>query len=382
MLTSLRSRPRACAVPLLALWLCVACGTGPDPVEGLTIDASAKPARREMVRAFYSGHSLTDGVPEEVAKIAAGLASQGKPGDFNFQFQSIAGSRILQRTRGLDPAQPGSGYRSGGNRNGQGLDVIAELTAPRTIGEGERYNALVVTERHDLIWTVAHDETVPALGELHDKFTSANPEGDVFLYHVWLEVGDGPAAGWVDYERAALPLWECVASAVNRKLPQGRKPVRVLPGATALAELVDSMLAGDAPGVTGTEAERMALIFSDGVHFADAGRYFMGLVHYAALFGVSPEGAPVPAGVSPELAAHMQRIAWQHVSSYAQRAASAASREAAFCSEYAADVMCPSYYQHRKPVGGGLVDRVKWMKSAWECGSSFDLEAPDNPFRE
>ena len=63
-------------------------------------------------------------------------------------------------------------------------------------------------------------------------------------------------------------------------------------------------------------------------------------------------------------------VAWRHVSEYAKRAGAAASRDAAWCNAYAEDVMCPRYYQYRKPSGGSLADRARHTKNALHCGGS------------
>jgi hypothetical protein len=352
-------------VACCALALGLGCGSDDASVE---LDVRAKPVLRAKVRAFYSGHSLLDGVPQSVASFAPSLAAQGKPADFDYELQTGTGSLIVTRGMGVDRAA-GSGYRFGSNRNGQGLDVAAELREPRTLKAGDRYNVLVITERHDLPWTIAHELTVPALKHFTDTFQTANPAGEVLLYHGWLSRNDGPIADWIDYERDALPLWECVASAINRELPEGRRKLRVLPGATALVALVESILAGKAPGVALSEAELIALLFSDDVHLTPVGTYFIGLVHYAALFGASPEGAAAPDGVSPELARYMQQLAWQQVADYAKRAAAGAARELAWCRDYADGEMCARYYQYRKPAGGTLGDRAGHIKNALFCDS-------------
>jgi hypothetical protein len=354
----------------LAVWCALALGLGCGSDDtGVKLDSHAKPVERAKVRAFYSGHSLLDGVPAAVASFAPSLAAHGKPTDFDYEFQSGTGSLIVTRGMGVDPNAAGAGYRFGRNRNGEGLDVAAELREPRTLAAGDRYNVLVITERHDLPWTIANELTVPALKHFTDTFQAANPDGEVLLYHGWLSRNDGPITDWIDYERDALPLWECVASAINRKLPADKPKLRVLPGATALVALVESILEREAPGVALSQAELIALLFSDDVHLTPVGTYFISLVHYAALFGVSPEGAAAPQGVSPALARHMQKLAWKHVADYAKRAVAAASRDMALCREYAEGEMCPRYYQYRKPAGGTLVDRASHMKNALFCDS-------------
>ena len=108
--------------------------------------------------------------------------------------------------------------------------------------------------------------------------------------------------------------------------------VRVLPGGGALAELAAALWDGKVPGVAGnTPGERVRLLFSDNVHMSEAGRYFIALVHYAVLFGRTPEGAAIPASLAPETGRYMQTLAWQYAASYGQRANAAARRDMATC---------------------------------------------------
>ena len=120
----------------------------------------------------------------------------------------------------------------------------------------------------------------------------------------------------MSYERQALVFWECVASAVNAKLGSKveRGRVRVLPGGAALAELVERMSAGQIAGAPGSRrASVCESLFRDRVHPSELTLYFMGAVHYAALFEASPEGAALPPGVAPELGTSLQRLAWQYM---------------------------------------------------------------------
>jgi hypothetical protein len=56
-------------------------------------------ATRDHVRAFYSGHSLSDGVPEVVEQIARSLGHR-----LNFEVQSQGYSLLRQRTLPTGPA--------------------------------------------------------------------------------------------------------------------------------------------------------------------------------------------------------------------------------------------------------------------------------------
>jgi hypothetical protein len=82
---------------------------------------------RDHVRAFYSGHSLSEGVPEIVEQIARPLGYRR-----DFEEQILGYSLLRQRTKGA------------------GLNVAEELRQPRRLASGDKYDVLVVAERHDL----------------------------------------------------------------------------------------------------------------------------------------------------------------------------------------------------------------------------------------
>jgi hypothetical protein len=331
------------------------------------------------LRAFYSGHSLADGVPRVVSAIAAARAQS-----LEYEFQSLPGSLIRQRTKGEDPDAAGwPGFSAGTNREGSGLNVEAELRRRPAHGPNPAaYDVLVVTERHDLPYAVYAEHTLRYLRVLQDRLIDGNAAARTLLYHTWLEIDVDAPQRFIDYERKALPLWECVASAVNRGLAaDGRRDrITVLPGATALAELIERLAQGSLPGAPGATArERVQALFADRVHLNDVGRYFIGAVHYAALFAQSPEGSPAPAGVSPEFAVELQRLAWQHVSAYATRAGSDAERGAEVCTDYAARVMCPAFAAH--PRAESSVGVISSLKQNWLCRRGFsESDDPSPPF--
>jgi hypothetical protein len=291
---------------------------------------------------------------------------------------------IRQRTKGENPdATDWPGFRAGKNRDGSGLNVEAELRRHPAHGPNPlAYDVLVVTERHDLPYAVYAEHTVRYLRVLQDRLMEGNPDARTLLYHSWLEIDLDAPEKFVEYERKALPLWECVASSANRGLAaDGRRDrITVLPGATALAELVERLARGELPGASGaTPRERVQSLFADSVHLSPLGRYFIGLVHYAALFGQSPEGSAAPAGVSPELASGLQRLAWQHVSAYAPRADAAAERSAAVCTDYATHVMCPAFAKHTR--GQSSVNVISSLKQNWQCRQGFSTPGEGNPLR-
>lgn len=310
-------------------------------------DPSPEPSPAGL-RAFYSGHSLSDGVPEEVARIAA---SKGRR--FEFDVESLPGSLIRERLQ---------------RRTGS--------TARAEAG----HDVQVVTERHDLPYAARFEGTARELRRQHDELRSKNPRATTYFYHTWLEIDVDDPAAFVRYEREALPLWECVASAANQGLAPAER-ILVLPGGSALAELVERLMQGELPAVTAPAArQRVALLFEDLVHPSPLARYFMGAVHYAALFAESPVGATAPPGVEPELAQALAALAWEHISAYALRAGGAAARDMALCREYAGDVMCPAFAAH--PRGDSPENALVLWRRKRQCQSWFgDPNDPGNPFR-
>ena len=331
----------------------------------------------DRVRAFYSGHSLSEGIPPVVEQIAHSLGRQ-----FQFEAQSMGYSLLRQRTKGEAPAASDwPGYRAGNNRAGSGLDVAEELQRPRRLASGEKYDALVVTERHDLPAIARKERTAFYLTDMARHLISGNPEAQVLLYHSWLHLEPDAPWPWIEYERAVLPMWECVASRANLELPaRGDVPrVRVLPGSSALAELVAALWDGKVPGVTSkTPGQRVRLLFSDNVHMSEAGHYYLALVHYVALFGRSPEGAAVPASLTPETGRYMQELAWEYVSSYGERANAGARRNMATCRALMQEQICPAYAAFQAK---GVLSTVKRQYNAYICGRDYaDAQDPENPF--
>jgi len=121
-----------------------------------------------------------------------------------------------------------------------------------------------------------------------------------------------PAKTWQAGVANHVAYTEAVAELTN-KTYQG-KPVRIIPGGTALALLKTEVDAGRVPGLKDFFAE----IFADGIHLTPKGRYLISLVHYACIFRESPEGkaSALTTGLTPEQAAVFQRLAWQAVKDY------------------------------------------------------------------
>lgn len=270
-------------------------------------------------RVFISGHSLVDQpLPADLAAIAASL---GPPLQWNRQY--MVGSSIRARVRGAKapPGETGwSGYRQGSNREGENLDVLAELRQPRTVSGGP-YDVLLITEEHGLLGTLVWNDTVRYLRHYHDRFIAANPAGRTLFYEPWLDLDDkNDPRRWIAYERAASPLWQCLATRINLSLAaQGRSDrIESLPAGLALAGLIERATQG--PGVPGISAAGVRAtvdrLVKDQVHLTRLGSYYAALVSYAVLYGRSPLGAWAPAEVDAQQAHSLQTVAWQIISDY------------------------------------------------------------------
>lgn len=370
--------PRFLLGVLVALIAC----DGADTMSPPTLAALPEPAwtHRTELRAFYSGHSLSDGLPEVVEQIA-----RARGQNFEFEVQTAGYSTIRERTQGADRgAREWTGYRAGQNRRGSGLDVARELRAPtRLSGEGP-YDVLVVTERHDLPVVARAEQTALYLTHFARQLLAGNPRGEVLLYHSWLDLDVAAPHAWVNYERSVRRLWECVASRANLELGAADAPrVRVLPGGSALAELVMALWEGRVPEISAQSgAERVQAVFADNVHLSDLGRYFLGLVHYAVLYGQSPEGAPIPSALAPAAGKFMQQLAWQHVREYGRIVDAAARRDMASCRSLLTNELCPAYHRLRTRNDTSWLVGVKRTLQAYRCGRGYvDPDDAENPFR-
>jgi hypothetical protein len=234
--------------------------------------AAASPPQR----LFYSGHSLLDEpLPRDVAGIAHSL---GTP---------------LQHSERDTP--PGSSMR----------ERVAAGAWPR-----EAIDTLIVTEQHTLVGNLVWNDSAGNLRRLHERLIAANPRGRTWFYASWLNLDDKTdPRRWIAYERAASPLWQCLATRINASLAaQGRADrIEFLPAAALLAALIERVAQGSVAGVS------VAMLLRDDVHLTALGSYFMSLVVVATLFERSPTGAAVPEGIDASAARLLQGVAWELV---------------------------------------------------------------------
>ena len=323
--------------------------------------APAQP--RDAARVFISGHSLTDlPMPADLAAVAASL---GRTHQWNRQY--MVGSSVRMRTRGPDAETGWAGYRMGYNRDGEGLDVIAELKQPRTV-DGP-YDVLLITEEHGLLGTLVWHDTVRHLRHYHDRFIDGNAQGQTYFYEPWLDVHDkADPQRWIAYEREASPVWQCIVARVNR---------------SALASLVEQATrAPGVPGISGASVqETVGRLLADNVHLTRLGHYYMALVTYGSVYRRSPAGAWAPDGVTPQQAASLQKAAWEFVSAYAaQHRAPVFER----CKEIAQRFTVPYWSYVRDAYWrrelGSLHAQVRWLKHVALWRWRFSRDSAENPF--
>jgi hypothetical protein len=296
-------------------------------------------------RIFFSGHSLLDNpMPDYVDSIAR---SRGK--DIHWNQQNIIGSPIRVRTWGNENWE---GYSQGKNRAGSNMNVVQELLSPRTMGEGDVYDTLLITERHDLLGTIEWENTIGYLRHYHDRLIAGNPRGVTYFYHTWLDIDKANPAPWIDYEKNALVAWECVSSKVNLTLQAEGRTDRVvtLPGGAALVDLVERIVANQVPGISGTTSQKLDMIFSDNVHLTSLGTYYLAAVHHVSVFRDSPVGAAGPSGANAATVQALQTIAWNFVNAYYARPDSG-TRTMADCRTRISRDVCPGFWALRGQSG-------------------------------
>ncbi len=306
-------------------------------------DAGVPFGPRARANVLFSGHSLLDNpVPDWVGDIAS-----AKGDTLNWEQQNVVGSPLRVRTRG-NGSSGWSGYSLGKNRTGSNRDLLAELATPSTIPAGERYDSLLVTERHDPLETVRWENTVGYLRHFHDRLAAHQSDARTYFYQVWPDIDKAAPAPWVTYQTTELLLWECIVGKVNLTLEADSRPknVVVIPGSVALARLVTAALADEVPGVSGTQRQKLDAIFSDNVHLTPIGQYFIAAVHYASLFGKPPAGAAAADPVAAATAAFLEALAWTAVTDYAD-GDFAGARPMSECRARIASEVCPAFYSIR-----------------------------------
>jgi hypothetical protein len=339
------------------------------------VEGAAPTPARPFTRIFWSGHSLTDQpLPGQFAAIAQSL---GRPVQWNAQM--IYGSHIKARSRG---DSNWDGFRQGQNRSGSGLDVKAELRAPRTVTGGP-YDALIITEQHTLLGNLIWNDTIRHLRFFHDRAIDGNPRQTSFLYQSWLGIDDpDDPRQWIAYEKAAAMAWHCVAARINRSLAAEKRPDRIEPldAGAALAMLVERAMAGKVAGLGGSPRQIVEQFFRDDVHLTPLGNYFVALYVFAELAGAPPTGAWAPPGVAPATAAALQNAAWsiRNLRARVNRHPSLEACSAAIAGGFSQQYLV--YLRGKQARSEGMAKAyLTWARHRIEFGRRFNDRGPGNP---
>jgi hypothetical protein len=148
---------------------------------------------------------------------------------------------------------------------------------------------------------------------------AAGAGAPTLLWTTWTNIddSDGP---WRPMLDILGEEWENMQDYANEHRPQGAPHVYLIPGHKMMARLYDDIQLGAVPGVSD-----ISFFFSDNIHVNNYGSYAVALIHYACIFGKNPAGLtndlvnsggstePVP---SPELAAYLQEMIWDVVTTY------------------------------------------------------------------
>lgn len=373
----------ALAVIGLVLWqvgpaLPVVTGSPPAFETGKIMAGPSLPAHVPR-RLLVSGHSLTDHpYPEYLEGIAASL---GRPMDWNMQ--ALEGSSIKDRTMGSGPV-PWAGYAAGTDRDDRPLDMLAQLRRPLAPGEGA-YDTLVITEQHTLLGSIVWNDSLRLLRDFHERVIAQNPDAQTYLFEAWMNVVDlDDPSSWIAYERAAAPLWRCVAGRINHDLvAEGRADrLATIPAASALTVLVEEATSRrPVPGLEGPDTRSiLARIFRDDVHLTSAGVYYIALVSSAILQGQTIHTSVRPEGMRKDTADRLQQIAARFVTTHrAERREIPAEN----CSRYVSDSFAPQYLAYQRSLQWrdypGPMIWLKWARLRVQWPRLFRRRDASNP---
>lgn len=244
----------------------------------------------EPLRVFYTGHSFHMFVPGRVALMAkeAGLKDYKLAGT-----QGIGGSRVQQHWDLAEEKNQAKKILEKG-----GADVFTMAPNVKMPDEGIDYFAELALKHNPKIRLLVQESWVP--GDYLDvrvKNNSERNEADIKKLRQHQEK-------W----RAQM---EEQAKAINDKAK--RQAVFIVPAGDAVLTLRELVAKGKAPGV-----EKQSDLFTDPIgHGTGPILLLTAYCNYACITGKSPVGLKVAEkGVSDELNAVLQRIAWESVTAY------------------------------------------------------------------
>lgn len=296
-------------VAALALWRMLAAPAALDDAAFAARVAAPLPPPDRAMQVYHLGHSL---VGRDMPAMLTQLAQAAGFSDHQSHSQLGWGASLDQHWRGEVP----------------GFEPENAHPAHRPAREalaGGTYDVVVLTEMVELRDAIRWHDSPRALADWARLAAEGRPEARVYLYETWHRLDDPD--GWLNRVDADLPaLWDGVL--LRQAMAQdGVPPIRVIPAGQALAAIVRAAEAGEVQGIT--RRQDLFAVTPEGapdpIHLNDIGAYAVALVHFAVIYGRSPEGLPhaltradgsAATAPGPEAALRMQRLAWDVVRGY------------------------------------------------------------------
>ncbi|WP_298857708.1 hypothetical protein [uncultured Sulfitobacter sp.] len=205
----------------------------------------------------------------------------------------------------------------------QGID------ARRVLPQGKTTD-LILTEAIPLANHLQWSETEIYAQAFAGLALSGKADARVFVQETWhslksgtgeaVEFDNGAATPWRVRLQEDLADWEGIVALLRTGQADAEVRIQLIPAGQALARLDDAIAAGEVPGLSS-----IADVFADDIHLNTRGHYFVSLVQYAVLTGVSPEGLSHVVkdrfgqtfdGLEFAMAEAMQRVALEAVEAY------------------------------------------------------------------
>lgn len=274
------------------------------------------PDPQEMIdkrKIFVSGHSLTARpMPDFLREITAATGLV-----ISWDGQHSDGSSIKDRSYGQDASRPWSGFVSGHTASGNSANVLSMLKM--AADTHKPYDILLITEQHRVLDSLLWQDTGQFLRSYRDQFLGFNRQAEVVFFTPWISLSDkNDLTDWINYERAAWPVWQCAIAEVNQGLEgESSRPIRMIPASLALAALLEDFHRNpDQPGFEQLNKRELTdAFFSDTVHLTPLGSYFMAAVTASALYGRLPAEAH-PNGLPIKQATTLQHFAANFIADY------------------------------------------------------------------
>ena len=250
------------------------------------VPSAEKELKMDNPSVYFVGHSLFSFL-DELAFLAD---KAGMPLDKNLQY--IGGSSLQNNWQNPHLSRDGNNARE---------DL-----------KTGNYNILILTERVlPLIKSYEEFDSSVYAAKYTELAAKGNPEVQPYLYETW-------HGFWVNkwYKKIFSPdwrgrldkdliLWNKIVEEVNAK-NVSQKKMKLIRVGQGMGKIHDDIAAGSAPKLTSIRQ-----LFSDEIHLNNWGNYFVACVHFATIYGKSPEGLPTLGDIPAETAAYFQKIAWQ-----------------------------------------------------------------------